>query len=98
MLEIVARKLGKLNNDVVYLGGCATALFITDPLSLDVRPTLDVDCIIDVVSLMQYQKFKCRQRVALLMMDTVFIMSALIPFALLLCMYARSSGRNPESK
>jgi hypothetical protein len=58
MLEIVARKLGKLNNKVVYLGGCATALFITDPLSLDVRPTLDVDCIIDVISLLQYQKFE----------------------------------------
>jgi hypothetical protein len=58
MLEIVARKLGKLNEEVVYLGGCATALFINDPLSLDVRPTLDVDCIIDVISLGQYQKFE----------------------------------------
>ncbi|MDP1574650.1 MAG: hypothetical protein Q8L78_06945 [Coxiellaceae bacterium] len=25
MLEIVARKLGELNQDVVYVGGCATA-------------------------------------------------------------------------
>jgi hypothetical protein len=58
MLEIVARKLGKLNDEVVYLGGCATALFINDPLSLDVRPTLDVDCIIDVISLAQYHKFE----------------------------------------
>ncbi len=58
MLEIVARKLGKLNDEVVYLGGCATALFINDPLSLDVRPTLDVDCIIDVISLIQYHKFE----------------------------------------
>jgi hypothetical protein len=31
MLEIVARKLEELNNEVVFLGGCATALFITDP-------------------------------------------------------------------
>jgi len=37
MLEIVARKLGELNDEVVYLGGCSTALFINDPLSLDVR-------------------------------------------------------------
>lgn len=58
MLELVARKLGKLNNEVVYLGGCATALFINDPLSLDVRPTVDVDCIVDVISLMQYYKFE----------------------------------------
>lgn len=58
MLETVARKLGQLNNEVVYLGGCATALFINDPLSLDVRPTLDVDCIIDVISLDHYYKFE----------------------------------------
>jgi len=58
MLEYVARKLGKLNDEVVYLGGCSTALFINDPLSLDVRPTLDVDCIIDVISLGQYYKFE----------------------------------------
>lgn len=57
MLEFVARKLGKLNDDVVFLGGCATTLFITDPLSLDVRPTLDVDCIIDVISLGKYHQF-----------------------------------------
>jgi len=39
MLEVVARKLEELNDEVVYLGGCTTALFINDPLSLDVRPT-----------------------------------------------------------
>lgn len=57
MLEFVARKLGKLNSEVVYLGGCSTALFITDPLSLDVRPTKDVDCIVDVASMSEYHKF-----------------------------------------
>jgi hypothetical protein len=40
MLELVARKLGPLNDEVVYLGGCSTALFITDSLLLDVRPTI----------------------------------------------------------
>jgi hypothetical protein len=58
MLEFVARKLGKLNEEVVYLGGCTTTLFINDPLSLDVRPTLDVDCIIDVLSLGEYYDFE----------------------------------------
>lgn len=57
MLEFVARKLGPLNNEVIYLGGCTTALFITDPLSLDVRPTKDVDCIVDIVSLPKYYQF-----------------------------------------
>jgi hypothetical protein len=49
--------LGPLNEQVIYLGGCTTALFITDPLSLDVRPTKDVDCIIDIVSLPKYYQF-----------------------------------------
>ncbi len=58
MLEMVARKLGGLNDEVVYLGGCTTALFINDPLSLDVRSTTDVDCIIDIMSLRQYHQFE----------------------------------------
>src|SRR3989338_1466185 len=62
MLEIVARKLDELNQDVVYVGGCATALLVNDPLAVDVRTTLDVDCIIDVISLMQYHKFEEKLR------------------------------------
>ncbi len=57
MLEFVARKLGKLNDEVIYLGGCSTALFINDSLSLDVRLTKDVDCIVDIVSLQKYYQF-----------------------------------------
>jgi len=57
MLEFVARKLGPLNDEVVYLGGCSTALFITDSLLLDVRPTKDVDCIVDIISRTDYYKF-----------------------------------------
>src|ERR1700730_2101939 len=57
MLEFVARKLGPLNEEVVYLGGCSTALFMTDSLLLDVRPTKDVDCIVDIVSRSEYYKF-----------------------------------------
>ncbi len=62
MLQIVAKKLGELNEDVVYVGGCATALLVNDPLAMDVRTTLDVDCIIDVISLLQYQKFERKLR------------------------------------
>lgn len=58
LLQLAARRLDNLNDNVVYLGGCATALFINDPSALDVRATLDVDCIIDVVSLVEYHKFE----------------------------------------
>lgn len=57
MLEFIARKLGKLNDEVIYLGGCSTTLFINDPLSLDARPTKDVDCIVDIISLPKYYQF-----------------------------------------
>lgn len=58
MLSYVARQLNTLNNDVVYLGGCATALFITDTAAPDVRATIDVDCIVDVISLRHYHKLE----------------------------------------
>jgi len=62
MLEFVARRLDELNNDVVYLGGCATALLINDPLAMDVRATKDVDCIVDVISHVEYNKFEKKLR------------------------------------
>jgi hypothetical protein len=37
MLEFVATQLGEIRNDVVFLGGCTTGLFITDPDFPDVR-------------------------------------------------------------
>ena len=58
MLEFVATKLGDIRKDVVFLGGCTTGLFISDPFVPDVRYTFDVDCIVDVISLNQYHKLE----------------------------------------
>lgn len=58
MLEFVAARLGEMRNDVVFLGGCTTGLFITDPDFPDVRYTVDVDCIVDVISLNQYHQLE----------------------------------------
>lgn len=58
MLEFVATKLREIRDDVVFLGGCTTGLFITDPEFPDVRYTLDVDCIVDVISLNQYHQLE----------------------------------------
>ena len=51
MLETVATALGDdLRERLVFVGGCTTALFITDPITLeDVRATDDVDLIVDLV-------------------------------------------------
>jgi predicted nucleotidyltransferase len=50
MLESVAGALGSdLRERLVFVGGCTTALFITDPITLeDVRATDDVDLIVDL--------------------------------------------------
>lgn len=62
MLEFAVSKLGELTGDLVFLGGCTTALFITDSEAVDVRATFDVDCIVDVISLGQYHKIEKKLR------------------------------------
>jgi len=56
MIELVARCLGRLRDDVVFLGGAATALLITDAAAPDVRSTMDVDVIVEVTSTRDYYR------------------------------------------
>lgn len=58
MLQFIAEKLGNLRDELVFLGGCTTAIFIDEPGAPDVRYTLDVDCIVDVISLNQYHQIE----------------------------------------
>lgn len=62
MLEFAATKLGDLCEDLIFVGGCTTALLINDKASPDVRFTMDVDCIIDVISAGAYYKFEKKLR------------------------------------
>lgn len=48
MIHHVATQLGELVDHVVFTGGAATALLITDPAAGDVRQTLDIDLIVEV--------------------------------------------------
>jgi predicted nucleotidyltransferase len=54
LIESVASALGSLNERVVYLGGCAVGLLITDQARPAVRATLDVDVIVEVASRADY--------------------------------------------
>ena len=56
LLTQVAEALGDLRERVVLVGGCATALLITDPAAADVRATNDVDAIIGIVSKQAYHE------------------------------------------
>lgn len=60
MLEFVATKLETILNEFVFVGGCTTALFINDLGAPVARATLDVDSIVDVVSLSQYYNLESR--------------------------------------
>src|SRR6266404_4514567 len=50
LLKQVAKRLGSLLPEVVFVGGCTTELFITDEAAPEVRPTFDVDVIAEITS------------------------------------------------
>lgn len=50
----MALALGPLRERLVFVGGCATGLLVTNPAAADVRPTEDVDAIVEVATLAGY--------------------------------------------
>jgi predicted nucleotidyltransferase len=62
LLETVARALGPLNDRVVFVGGCAVGLLITDEARPIVRATQDVDLIAEVASYAAYHGFTTQLR------------------------------------
>ena len=54
LLLAMARAIGPLRDRLVFVGGCATGLLVTNPAAADVRPTEDVDAIIKVRTLAAY--------------------------------------------
>ena len=56
LLTAMARAMGPLCDQVVFVGGCATGLLIDNPKLMDVRPTEDVDAIVEVASLAGYHQ------------------------------------------
>lgn len=56
MIGHVARRLGVLRDRMVFLGGAATALLITDKAMPDVRITTDVDVIVEIATRGEYYR------------------------------------------
>ena len=63
LLESAAEKLRPLLPEIVFVGGCATGLLITDPGAGPVRRTYDVDVISEIASYPDYAVFSQRLRV-----------------------------------
>ena len=52
----IARAMGPLCEQVVFVGGCATGLLVDDAGLMDVCPTEDVDAIVEVATLGAYHR------------------------------------------
>ncbi len=57
LLTSIANAMGELREQVVFVGGCATGLLITQPNVADARATEDVDAIVEVASLVSAPYF-----------------------------------------
>jgi len=53
-LSIIARALGSFRNEIVFVGGAVVELYVNDPAAPPPRPTLDVDCFVEVSSRVEY--------------------------------------------
>ena len=62
LVKITAKRLGELLDKVVFLGGAVTSLFITDQATFQIRPTQDVDLIVELVSKVAYHKLEKQLR------------------------------------
>jgi len=56
ILETTVHRLGSVADKMVFLGGCATGLLLTDPAVPPIRGTQDVDVIVEVASLLDYHR------------------------------------------
>ncbi len=62
LLKLVVHHLGDLAEQFLFVGGSIVGLLLTEEISLDVRATYDVDCVVDVVSLSAYHQIEKRLR------------------------------------
>ena len=62
ILELVAHALGPVCDDVVFVGGCATGLLLTQARPDSVRITEDVDIVAQAVTVHEYHAIEARVR------------------------------------
>jgi hypothetical protein len=70
MLMVVARVLNQLPQPVVYTGGATISLYLDALSARDMRPTDDVDCVVEVTSQREYYQLSATLRELGLSEDT----------------------------
>ena len=58
MLSEIAKGLGPLCEKSVFVGGSTVGLYLTDPAAPKIRPTDDVDCVMELVTRGEYHKIE----------------------------------------
>jgi predicted nucleotidyltransferase len=57
-VQMVAQALGEIREQVVFVGGSIAELYAKNPELSDIRPTIDVDCVVNLVSYLEYGKLE----------------------------------------
>jgi hypothetical protein len=70
MFESVVRLLTPILDQVVFVGGSTTGLLLTDPGAAGIRPTKDVDTIVNATSYAEYEAVSGRLKALGLVEDT----------------------------
>lgn len=58
MLQTVAFGLGELKDEMVFVGGAVAELYADNPAASEIRPTIDVDCVIEISSRLQFERME----------------------------------------
>ncbi len=70
MLQTVANGLGDLKDEMVFVGGSVAELYVSNPAASDIRPTLDVDCVVELSSKIAHAKLEEQLRAKKFTHDT----------------------------
>lgn len=62
LLELAAQQLDEIVDEIAFVGGATVALLMTDAAAPDVRPTIDVDVIVEIGKQGDYYKLADRLR------------------------------------
>jgi hypothetical protein len=62
MLNFACEALGELTDELVFVGGATTCLYVDLNIADEIRPTEDVDCVIEIASKKEYDSFQDKLR------------------------------------
>lgn len=62
MLQTVANGLGDLKDEMVFVGGAVAELYADNPAASEIRPTIDVDCVIEISSRIAFARMEEKLR------------------------------------